>query len=1175
MATENAEDEMWKSVYDKLKKQKSLDDIAHEKRIQQVDGGFFERFGSMLQEHSELATEQEYQENLRVHEAAAQIIPHLSIGEGESTEIKIDETIPEDVLGEQSSDTISIDNELTISSLDSEQGEGEGDDKSDYFAVGMNIEELYSEILYEILHNVGCDVSYEVGQTALFSYIQEAFKIPNEKHNELLSAAERKEPPELLLNVEVIEAKDLVAKDSNGLSDPFVTLYLASNASRRYNTSVKPETLNPVWEEHFALPVSEKNCDDMLCLEVWDFDPAETVREKFGKIFSVKGVRGARKLLKEIAVTATMGQHENELVGTARIPLKSIPSSGMTMWYSLDKKSKINRRGVVKVRLSFGSEKNSQVAAQEYKHLLQVLLLHELESAQICVWNWKGNFSPQGDVLLTQHKIQSGLSPTDIALAQWTVYSSVHRDHPLSFSVFSQLLDKIIKPLQLSTVAEDDVKMFWDSTKKLLPSCFATIRKIRKRKVNAKVAAQQLLEVLNIISKLSCLEPPEGTDLFPSNMYGWLSYKEEGPNWDIRGTLNDAVAKGARDWFRYILENNTKQDDTEEETLIYLNKIIQLVRTDLQKAVEFYDKMFQEVVNLQYAKTLYNLYQAEVATLVEPQIVTICKSLKKISYEWNCIPSDTTSEPLALGTKLFELYLALQRFVILGKGLNPTESETYHIRNFHKWFHGGVAQWLDIAVFKALQRIDKAVELDNLTPVDDTVKYSSSALDTLTIFHQIKIFWDQLNWPDVEGSYTFIAKIIDDICRCCVFYADKVDHKVDGMGEIQDSYEKRFEVTREWCLAINNIDYVGQSLKPFAEQLGLEDILKQLADIRCLLEAQRCRETLQTVLDNSIDTVKNKIIELLETVARKMTPAMKKLLIEGAELLHQDSNSIDKVMRYLDNNLATLHEELNEDNFERILEIIWDYLGNILTDLIQSNIERRRPPSFFANLRETLELMVKCFKQTEETSTCGNLRRVQYLLEINGMETTQLIHQVHLDRWKEQQKLKTSPYGELTVRLQFQNHDLKIEVINARDLIPMDSNGFSDSFVRIFLLPEEKFTNVQKPKTQTHNKNLFPLYDETFTLNLSPEQRKVADGLVLFSVKDKDFLGMNNQFIGETFVHFNEIPDTTNPITSLSQVRLLLNRPTNFTTDAIKALENRQGDKLAKEFVKRLKQKKW
>lgn len=57
-------------------------------------------------------------------------------------------------------------------------------------------------------------------------------------------------------------------------------------------------------------------------MEVWDFDPAETLREKFRKIFKIKGIRGARKLLKEIAITATMGQHENELVGNARIPLK-------------------------------------------------------------------------------------------------------------------------------------------------------------------------------------------------------------------------------------------------------------------------------------------------------------------------------------------------------------------------------------------------------------------------------------------------------------------------------------------------------------------------------------------------------------------------------------------------------------------------------------------------------------------------------------------------------------------------------------------------------------------------------------------------------------------------------------------------------------------------------------
>lgn len=118
----------------------------------------------------------------------------------------------------------------------------------------LQIDELYLEVLYEILHNVGgCDVGCEVGQLAMLSHVQEAFKIANEKHTQLLTQAEAKEPPELMLNVEVVEAKDLVPKDPNGLSDPFVTIYMMSNSTHRYNSSVKQATLNPVWEEHFSL----------------------------------------------------------------------------------------------------------------------------------------------------------------------------------------------------------------------------------------------------------------------------------------------------------------------------------------------------------------------------------------------------------------------------------------------------------------------------------------------------------------------------------------------------------------------------------------------------------------------------------------------------------------------------------------------------------------------------------------------------------------------------------------------------------------------------------------------------------------------------------------------------------------------------------------------------------
>lgn len=53
------------------------------------------------------------------------------------------------------------------------------------------------------------------------------------------------------------------------------------------------------------------------------------------------------------------------------------------MWYSLEKKNRNQRRGLLKLRLAFGSTKNSQVAAQEHKHLLKILLLHELELSKV------------------------------------------------------------------------------------------------------------------------------------------------------------------------------------------------------------------------------------------------------------------------------------------------------------------------------------------------------------------------------------------------------------------------------------------------------------------------------------------------------------------------------------------------------------------------------------------------------------------------------------------------------------------------------------------------------------------------------------------------------------------------------------------------------------------------
>lgn len=43
-------------------------------------------------------------------------------------------------------------------------------------------------------------------------------------------------------------------------------------------------------------------------------------------------------------------------------------------------------------------------------------------------------------------------------------------------------------------------------------------------------------------------------------------------------------------------------------------------------------------------------------------------------------------------------------------------------------------------------------------------------------------------------------------------------------------------------------------------------------------------------------------------------------------------------------------------------------------------------------------------------------------------------------------------------------------------------SGKCDSYVKIRLLPEEKFTEIKPPKTHVQKETLFPLFDQTFNM---------------------------------------------------------------------------------------------
>lgn len=61
--------------------------------------------------------------------------------------------------------------------------------------------------------------------------------------------------------------------------------------------------------------------------------------------------------------------------------------------------------------------------------------------------------------------------------------------------------------------------------------------------------------------------------------------------------------------------------------------------------------------------------------------------------------------------------------------------------------------------------------------------------------------------------------------------------------------------------------------------------------------------------------------------------------MEGAELIDTTSNAMDRLLQYLDTNLTTLHDNLNEDNFNRVLLVLWEIMSQTLYELVDTNLE--------------------------------------------------------------------------------------------------------------------------------------------------------------------------------------------------------------------------------------------
>ncbi|KAG8439640.1 hypothetical protein GDO86_005715 [Hymenochirus boettgeri] len=166
-------------------------------------------------------------------------------------------------------------------------------------------------------------------------------------------------------------------------------------------------------------------------------------------------------------------------------------------------------------------------------------------------------------------------------------------------------------------------------------------------------------------------------------------------------------------------------------------------------------------------------------------------------------------------------------------------------------------------------------------------------------------------------------------------------------------------------------------------------------------------------------------------------------------------------------------------------------------------------------------------------------------------------------------------YGAITIKADYRlaEQKLRVEILNAVNLLPLDSNGSSDPFVLVNLEPKHTFPAVEARSTQIKKNELNPLYDETFDFLVTRDQCRAPGACILLTVFDYDTL-LSNDFEGEAFLALEHLPGLQgketeeNHLSNIPQTRLPLTHPQPKGDRILQILESRRSDREAAAFVK-------
>ncbi|XP_054445163.1 BAI1-associated protein 3 isoform X2 [Pteronotus mesoamericanus] len=1043
------------------------------------------------------------------------------------------------------------------------------------------VEMLYEEALYTVLYRAGTMGPDLVdNQEALLSYLQQVFGTSPKQHAEAIECVKKAKAPTYALKVSVMRAKNLLAKDPNGFSDPYCMLGIlpASGTPRepgphkeqRFSfrkgakrgsplpakciqvTEVKSSTLNPVWKEHFLFEIEDVSTDQ-LHLDIWDHDDDVSLVEACRKLNEVIGLKGMSRYFKQIVKSARANgragpteDHTDDFLGCLNIPIWEVPVAGEDRWFKLEPRSSASRvQGdcqlvlkLITTQRDTGMSQRGRSGFLSYLLLLSRLLQFEHRPDEPNSSSWRGELSGPAATVLCLHGAQNNLSALQLAVLHWQVSSRHHQTCTLDYGYLLGLLEDMQAHWEeAASLPQEQEESLADSFSAFSEFALRLLRQLRDYFPATNSTAIHRLELLlKCLDKLQLFQPSFEICPFETEL-----------NMDIAAALK----RGNREWYDRLLNAKSPREQPGLQRLAGLVELVDAIYEDLQSCYSIYASLFHSIIKIDF----FTLTFRQLERLVAEEVWVLTEEL-------------SLKMTLEVASQLFELYLSLADIQRFWSNILGRDSRSLALAGIHVPFLPAVKLWLQVLRDQAKWRLQGAVDVDTLELMDTSSKHSSSAATASLCFSHIQELWAYLAWPDPAQAQVLGTQLSQDLCEAAVFYTELLRKKVDTQPRASGE-----AVSEPLCVVLNNVELlrraVGQALRGLAWAEGASGLPGGLP--RTLLS---CTQTLDEDLQREACTVTAHLTSKMVGDIRKY---MQHISLSPDSI--QNDEAVAPLMKYLDEKLALLKALLVKENLNRVLEALWELLLQAILQALGTNLDVSA--DFYSRFHFTLEALVTFFHAdghglSLENLKDGSYKKLEEELRLHKCSTRECIEQYYLDKLK-QRSLGQNRCGRLSVRCYYEAAEqrLVVEVLHAADLLPLDANGLSDPFVIVELGPPHLFPMVHSQRTQVKSRTLHPVYDELFYFSVPAEACRRPSACVLFTVMDHDWLSTND-FEGEAALALGSIGGIVRPQVGGSTragqpVTLHLRRPRAQVRSTLRMLEGR-ANREAQEFVKRLRE---